>query len=120
MIIGGLWYSPMLFGNSWMKLSGMNKQKLQKAKKGMGKTYFIAFISSLVMSYVLAIFVNYAQAVTIVDGAMVGFWVWLGFIATVTLGSILWEGKSTELYAINNSQYLVNLLVMGAILAVWV
>ena len=52
-------------------------------------------------------------------GLKVGFLSWLGFIAPVTLGSVLWEGKSWRLWFLMNSYYLVALLVMGSILAFW-
>jgi hypothetical protein len=39
MVIGGLWYSPLLFGNIWMKLSGITQKDVEKAKKqGMMKS----------------------------------------------------------------------------------
>ena len=116
-----LWYSPVLFGNIWIRLTGLNKKYLQKAKqKGMAKTLIVAFISVLISSYILSYFINISGATTLADGAQIGFWIWLGFIATVMLGSILWENKPFKLYLINTSRYLLALVVMGAILAVWV
>ena len=32
-IIGMLWYSPLLFGNAWMKAGGFSKKDINKAKK---------------------------------------------------------------------------------------
>ena len=121
MAIGMAWYSPALFGKEWMKLSRISPQRIRSAKaKGMEKTYVIGFIVNLIMAYVLAHTVYYSGARTAMDGAFVGFFVWLGFIATVMLGMVLWEGKPVKLYVINAGHYLVSLLVMGAILAVWV
>ncbi len=120
MIVGFLWYGP-LFGKAWMQLMNFDKKKIDAAKKkGMGKTYVLAFASTLIMSYILAHFVDYTQAATFVDGAIAGIWLWLGFIATVQIGSVLWEGKPVKLYVINTLHYLVALVVMGGILAVWV
>lgn len=119
MVLGALWYSPMLFGSKWVKLMGWTQQEMEKRKKGMGKSYGIAFVGSLVMAYVLAIFIAWAGAASVAAGVQVGFWVWLGFLATTGLGTILWEGRPKELYAINTGYELVQLLVMGAILAVW-
>ena len=119
MVVGFLWYGP-LFGKMWMGLMNFDKKKMNEAKKkGMGKTYVLAFLTSLIMSYVLAHFVNYVQATTIVDGVVLGFWLWIGFFATTQLGMVLWEGKPTKLYLINTLHNLVALAVMGTILAVW-
>ncbi|MBI3026774.1 DUF1761 domain-containing protein, partial [Candidatus Woesearchaeota archaeon] len=51
---------------------------------------------------------------------VLGFWVWIGFLATTQIGMVLWEGKPIKLYIINTLHYLVVLAVMSAILAVWV
>lgn len=121
MIIGSLWYGP-LFGKQWMNLSDLNEEKL-KASKGMWMPvlYALALVGSLVMSFVLAhalVFTGaYFQIVGLSAGLMVGFLNWLGFIAPVTLGSVLWEGKPWKLWLLNNAYYLVTLLVMGMILA---
>lgn len=121
MVVGAAWYSPLLFGKLWMKLSGMTEKQLAEAKKkGMAKSYAIAFLAVLVMSYVLAHFVDYLGATTIMAGVEAGFWLWLGFVATVLINSVLWEGKPFKLYLLNIAHYLVVLLVSGAILAVWV
>ena len=120
MVVGFLWYGP-LFGKQWVKLMKIDDKKIKEAKqKGMGKTYFLAFLTTLVMSYVLAHFVDYVEAKTIADGVILGFWIWIGFLATTQIGSVFWEGKPVKLYLINTSHYLVALAVMAAILAVWV
>ncbi|MDA1197136.1 MAG: DUF1761 domain-containing protein [Nanoarchaeota archaeon] len=118
MVLGGFWYSPLLFGKQWVKLMGFSKGDIAKMKKKpMGGTFAAGFIASLVMAYVLAHFVTYTQAVGPVMGAITGFWIWLGFIAPVIIGSVLWEGRSTRLYLLNVSYWLVLLLINGAILA---
>jgi len=45
---------------------------------------------------------------------------WLGLVVPVSLGIVLWEGKSWKLWFINASSYLVTLLAMGIILGLWV
>ncbi|MEK6883785.1 MAG: DUF1761 domain-containing protein [Nanoarchaeota archaeon] len=120
MIIGFLWYSPALFGKAWMKAGNMNMKDMDKAKKkGMGKLYFLAFIGALLMAFVLAYFVGYLTAYTFFEGMEVGAYIWLGFIFPVLLGSFLWEGRSVKYYLINVLYWLINLAVMGGILAIW-
>ena len=124
MILGSVWFGP-LFGKTWVALSGITPEKIEAARaKGMGKTMTIAFIGSLVMSYVLAHALVFASAYFkmggVTAGLMAGFWNWLGFIAPVTLGMVLWEGKPWKLWLLLNAYDFLSLLIMGVILAVWV
>ncbi|MBI4085946.1 MAG: DUF1761 domain-containing protein [Candidatus Liptonbacteria bacterium] len=123
MVLGFLWYEQ-LFGKYWMQLMGFTSESMAEAKKkGMTMQYSLMTVGSLVMSYVLAnavIFGSaYLGATGITAGIMAGFWNWLGFIAPVTLGSVIWEGNSWKLWVLNNGYYLVSLSVMGTILSVW-
>lgn len=123
MIVGALWYGPLL-GKQWIALSQFTPQQMDEAKKkGMAKSYALMFVGSLVMAYVLAHALAYASAYMklsgISAGLMAGFWNWLGFIAPVTLSSVLWEGKPVKLWLLNIGYYLVTLCAMGAILAMW-
>ncbi len=121
MVIGALWYSPILFGKIWIELSGVTQKKIEEAKKkGMSKSYLFTFIGSLITAYVLAHFVDYLEATTASGGAQLAFWLWLGFIAPVNLGMVLWEGKPFKLFLLNTLHHLVSLIVIAIILSVWV
>ena len=113
MVVGYLWYSQMLFGKAWMKMMG--KKDMGK-KDSMLMMMAAGYVSSVVMAYVLAIFIQLNGATTPLMGAMAAFWPWLGFVATVTLGSVLWEGKSIQLWVLNAAHHLVGMAVMGAVL----
>jgi len=115
-VIGWLWYGPV-FGKTWMSLMGINPQSV--SREGMGKTVVGSLIGSLVTAYVLARLVGMMGAGTAAGGIAAGFWAWLGFVATVTLASVLYEKRSWNLYLLNNGYQLASLAVMGAILAAW-
>ncbi len=119
MAIGAVWYS-VLFGKKWMELMNLDEKKMEVLKEKAKWSYVWGFLTLLVMAYVLAHIVDYAEAATWLDGLQAGFWIWLGFVATVMLGGVLWEGKPFKLYLIGAAHELVSLLVMGVILAVWV
>ncbi|MBX4211634.1 MAG: DUF1761 domain-containing protein [Candidatus Yanofskybacteria bacterium] len=120
MVLGFLWYGP-LFGKTWMRLSNVSQTDIDRSKtRGMNMLYFLALVGSFVMAYVLAHFIDYAGATTIGGGMQAGFWSWLGFIAPVTLGGVLWEGKSVKFWMLSNAYQLISLLIMGAILASWI
>ena len=117
MVLGFLWYGP-LFGRAWMKLSGMKTLKMKSKQEGMWKTYLISFLSSIIMALVLAKLISYLSLANFWNGALLGFTAWIGFVATVTLSMVLWEGKPLNLYLLHNGYSLLSLLLMGGLLAV--
>ena len=118
-IFGFIWYGP-LFGKQWMVLMKFTKKDMDKAKKkGMGKTMIIGFISTLVLAFILARLILMTNSVGAMSGMNIAFLVWIGFVATITLGSVLWENKSINLWFLNNAYHLINLLIIGAILGAW-
>ncbi len=120
MIIGGFWYSPAGFGKTWVKLSGMtNKQLSHAKKKGMAWSYVFAFVAALLTNWVFAQVLTLSGATSVSIGMLVGFSLWLGFIATTLLSSLLWEQKPLRLYLINAGHYLLVFLINGALLSVW-
>ncbi len=114
MAIGALWYSPALFGKSWMELMGL-KARMAASQRA----YALTFVGSLLMAYAVARVVWYAQAHSVVAGALIGLLAWIGFVATTHGANYLFEGKSFRLYGINTGYPLVSLIIMGALLAVW-
>ena len=46
-LIGGLWYSPMMFGRAWMSANGFKQENLGG---NMGKIFGFAFVFALLMS----------------------------------------------------------------------
>jgi hypothetical protein len=120
-VIGMLWYSPVLFGKQWMKLSGISEKSIKEQnKRGMAVKMVGAFIAVLVMSFVLAWLVGILRITYFSNGAMFGFYVWLGFLATTQLNIVFWQNKPFTLYLLNTVHYLVALVLMAGILAVWV
>lgn len=116
MVVGSLWYSPVLFAKQWVKLVKLSENEM---KAGMVRSMIIASVLALVEAYVLAYFVKYSGATTAAGGMLTGFWAWLGFVATTVGVQGVFENRPNQLTMINLGHHLVNLLVMGAILAMW-
>ncbi len=115
MIVGAVWYSPALFAKQWVALTGRKLEDM----KGAGSGYAIAAVGALVQAWVLVHFVRYAGSTTAVDGAMTGFWLWVGFVA-VTMGvNTVFSGRRKKLWVIDSGYFLVVLLINGALLAAW-
>ena len=118
--LGALWYSKVLFGKPWLALMGFTPEKMEECKKkGLAKNYVAMLVGKLLMAFVLAHVIAYSAAHSLFAGASVGFWCWLGFVAPVMLGSVLWEGKPVKLYVLNTGYYLAALVLMGAIFGIW-
>ncbi|MGB3862872.1 MAG: DUF1761 domain-containing protein [Candidatus Aminicenantaceae bacterium] len=119
MVLGALWYSPILFGKKWMVFMGKSEEEIKEQSVGVWKAYLISAAGALIMAYVLAHVIYYVQADTVLKGLQTGLWVWLGFVVTSNLGGILFEGRPKGLYFLYNGYQLVSLLCMGVILSIW-
>jgi hypothetical protein len=118
-IIGGLWYG-LIFGNLFLKIIGWTpEQQEQIVAQSNWTQYLMAFVCSFVLVYILAHFVQYTKATGVADGMQTGFWLWLGFVATTQLATVIFEQRKLGLYLLNVGYQLVACLICGAILAVW-
>lgn len=116
MVTGAIWYAPGIFGSAWLK--AMNKKKADL--KGAGKAMATGFVTSLILIYILAVLIGMSGADTFTLGALSGFWIWLGFIFTTHLEIKMYEQRPWPLFTIYAGMQLVNLLLVGGILAIWV
>jgi len=122
MVVGFLWYSPILFAKPWMREMGYDpndKAKTQEMQKTAGPAYAGSFVASLLSAFTLALVLHAMHAENLHHGLMLGFHVWLGFVATVQFTGALFMKQSMKLFAINTGYQLVCYLVMGAILVLW-
>jgi hypothetical protein len=118
-LIGGLWYG-LLFSNKFVELIAWSPEKLQEMQNhNPAKELMIAFISALVLVYILAHFVQYTKARTAFDGIQTAFWLWLGFIATTQLATVVFEERKLGLYLINVGYQFVACSLAGVILTLW-
>ena len=128
-IIGGLWYSPVMFANPWIKGMGWSDEKIQAMKDhGPGsKPFIISGVGTLVMAFVTAHMVDFMKVVfadsgmsNLTIGLTAAFWLWLGYIATYSLNMVAYESKSWTFYFINTGYQFVGLMIMGGLNGVWV
>lgn len=116
--LGAIWYSPVLFAKPWMAMLGITPDKTKK-NNGMIVGMVSSLILDIVLSLVLAHVVYWSGADTYGWGAFIGFLVWLGFFAAPNLPQGIYEGRPFKLFAINNAYWLIGLMVVGGMLAIW-
>jgi len=122
MVVGLLWYSPLLFARPWMLAMGFDpddKAAVQALRKAGHRLYGIAFVASLLSAAVLAKFFYATRTFSVLRGLEIAFAVWLGFVATVQLTGVLFGRRNLRVFVIDTGYQLVGYVVAGAILAAW-
>ncbi len=114
MVVGMLWYSPIMFAKPWMKLTGMSDSNMKGTN--MGKFMGTMFIISLVESYVLFNFERSFGVIAIHQALQLVLWAWLGFTAMTMAANYVAGKKPKNLFLIDASYHLVNLAVMSVVI----
>src|SRR6185436_15731607 len=100
----------------WMRMIGMTPEMAERGKKSMHLMALLAFISSMLVAWVMS-YVGVLLGVYDWFGAIeLGFWCWIGFTAPPMLGMVLWEQKPFRYYMIVAGFWLVSFIVMALIL----
>ena len=124
-VVGGIWYSPALFGKAWMKDNNFTEEEIRKGGNK-GKIFGFTLIFSLLMAVNLAMFLSTpadcppqcAAKTDITWGAIAGFLAGIWTFCAIAIHS-LFELKPWRLIFINGFYSVVALILMGAIIGAW-
>ena len=117
-VVGAVWYSPLLFGQSYLEVRGMSPGALADMRPAAGELLG-ELAKNLVVAFVLAHFVERLGVGDWKAALQLGLWVWVGFQAMLLMGAVLHERMPWTLYAIHAGDALVKTLLMTVILGVW-
>lgn len=113
-VVGGLWYSPLLFGKAWLKEMGFADEDMQG---DMARIFGLSFVASLVIAINLAMFLGPDASLGwgLAAGALAG----VGWVA-MAIGIIyLFSRHSLKLYFIDAGYNVVTFTLMGGLLGLW-
>lgn len=115
-LLGGLWYSPVLFGRAWMRANGFTDETL---KKGGNPAVIFggSFVLTLIMALNLGAFLS--GPANLGWGAAAGFLAGGGWVALSFGVTYLFERKPLSLFFINAGFHAVAFTMMGAIIGAW-
>jgi hypothetical protein len=122
MVIGFLWYSPVLFAKPWMRAAGYDindKAAMDEMRKGAGLTYLRALLASLLTAFVLWRFFALLGVNSAVGGIQLAVLACVGFVNTVQYTAMLFLRQHYLLFVINAGYQLACYASMGAILGGW-
>lgn len=113
---GALWYSPALFYRGWLSETGLTEEQLEKSNPV--KTYGLAFLFALVISYNMAFFLGDAGT-TAAWGTTAGFLAGFGWSTLIFAVIALFEQRSWRYIFINGGYITIYFTLIGFILGVW-
>jgi membrane-associated HD superfamily phosphohydrolase len=114
--LGALWYSPALFYKSWLSETKLTEEQL--ARQNPAKTYGLALLFSLIISYNLAFFLG-DSTTDAAWGTAAGFLAGFGWSTLIFAIIALFEQKSWKYIFINGGFITVYFTLIGFILGIW-
>ncbi|HDL02840.1 MAG TPA: DUF1761 domain-containing protein [candidate division Zixibacteria bacterium] len=117
MVLGALWYSPVLFGNAWIREIGKTKE--QVAADFRPVNYFIALLTSFLAAYGVARLMAWTGGDSICDGIIIGLLAGICFVMAAMAVNDTFEKRSNALTIINVLYHIVGLIIVGVIVGAW-
>jgi len=114
-LLGGLWYSPALFGRVWQREAGVTDQQL--ATGNPLKIFGGSLVLALIASFVFAMFLGPKPALAFGFGA--GLSAGLCWVAASFGINYLFERRSLKLFLINGGYHTIQFTLIGVVLGLW-
>ncbi|MFV8752727.1 DUF1761 domain-containing protein [Nannocystaceae bacterium ST9] len=114
-LIGGVWYSPILFAKPWMEDCGLSEADLKQGAPV--KIFAGSFVLALIVAFNLAAFLG--PDAGLAWGATAGGLAGFGWVAASMGVTYLFERKPLRLFLIDAGYHGVTYVIMGGLLGVW-
>ncbi|HSB12708.1 MAG TPA: DUF1761 domain-containing protein [Blastocatellia bacterium] len=118
-LLGGLWYSPLLFAKMWVNAHGYTEDKVKEMQKGATKAYAVSVLCLLLIALAMAALVGYLHLIRMDQGLKLGLLVWGGLAFPLGLMANMYSDKRITTLIIDTAYQLVYMLIMGTVLTVW-
>ena len=120
MVVGSIWYTPKVFGNYWMKKSGVTPSGNSKdAIRPIVVTVIVSFITAWVLAGAAWISFEFYGGSFLVNALLTAAILWAGFTAARFITHDQFDGRPPGLTLLNSVHELVTVLVMALIIGVW-
>lgn len=114
-VLGGAWYSPLLFGGAWQRATGQSEAVLKSGSPA--RIFGGALVLSLIAAFVFALFLgpNPGLGFALGAGASAG----LCWVAASVGINYLFERRSLALFLINGGYFTLQFTLYGLVLGLW-
>jgi hypothetical protein len=109
-VLGGLWYSPLLFGKRWQTLVGLTDEAVGR---GLLRVFGVAILAQSLFCLNLGFFIGGASSIAF--GTFAGFATGFGFVGAGLVTSYTFARRSLALIAIDAGYHVVAGTVAGLI-----
>ncbi len=112
MIVGALWYSPLLFAPAWIKALGKTPEEMGNPKIAIAN----AAVMNLISAFTLCAVFQGLSVTTVTDAIVTAEALALGLVVSNQLMRDRFHGASAQLSLINGANTIVVFLVMALVL----
>ena len=114
-LLGGLWYSPALFGKAWQREAGLTDAQLKGGN--MAKIFGLSLVLAFLAAWNFANFLGPRPSV--VFGTAVGASAGLLWVGASFGINYLFERRSMTLFLVNGGYHTLQFTLYGLILGLW-
>ncbi|KZN32203.1 DUF1761 domain-containing protein [Pseudoalteromonas luteoviolacea] len=108
-LLGGLWYSPLMFQQAWLEGAGLTELDLKSANH---KVIFLgSFLLCIVASIGVAVLVG--KSPSVLDTMVLGLSIGVIFVATSFGISYLFEQRPLKLFLVNAGYHTLQFTLIG-------
>lgn len=111
-VLGGLWYSPALFGRKWQRAAGLSDEQIKSGNPAL--IFGGAFVLALIASAMFAMFLG--PEPTLLGATAAGFSAGLCWVATSFGINGLFQREPLALVLINAGYHTLQFTLIGLIL----
>jgi hypothetical protein len=125
-ILGSVWYSPVLFGKVWMKINGVaNKsaKEIKEMQKQMLPAYGLQFLATFITNFALVFMLSSFGVDNLIGLFLISGILWAGFIMPTQASEVLWGNLSNKMklqkFLISTSYQFICIAIATYIYSIW-
>ena len=112
--LGMLWYSPVLFGDVWMKMLNFKKEELKMSPLHIFCTFIGAIFGTFFIAFIFELIADYTFLKGLGLGALLA-----GIIFTTSSSQVLYSKKPLKLFFIDAGYHAAGILLISILLGIW-
>ena len=117
-VVTPLWY--IAFKDVHARLVQPGSHQIVDFKTAPVSSKVIDLLRGFLVAFVLAYLVDATEVTTIAGAVGLAALVWVGFPVVLLIAPVIWGGEPWKLAVLHAGDWLVKLVVMGAVIGLWV